>query len=250
MNVTELVETMHDTQVPTAPDLDRIMRRGRRIAVRRRALVATVAAVVVGVVGGPWLILTGGTAAKPFTPTATTTRDAFDDSREIAFETTAPLGAPVGDVAQLDMKFYLGPDHVRSVGAMAFWVEAGHGDDTIAFGARLVDKDDSLRRAGYLDLPVLSGTGGELVRVPGQDHGEPTYVGLVAIPAGADASDYRIRVRATDTDVRKGKSTTVVAGRLLVWVTALTGSAPGIDLDDLSVRDATGQLVARATFAD
>jgi len=248
MNVTELVETMHDNQVPTAPDLDRITRQGRRIAVRRRAAVATVVVAAVAVVSGPWALLAGG-RDHAVSPSGTATSTPFDDSREVAFETSAPLGAPVGDVAQTEMKFYLGPDHVRSVGALSLWLEAGRRDDELAYGARLIDKDGTLRRAGYLQVPVLPRVGGELVRIPDQNRGEPTFVGLIPVPAGADATDYRIRVRATDTPLDKGKSTTVVDGRLLVWVTALD-QGRGLDLDNVVVRDASGDVVARGTFAD
>ena len=160
----------------------------------------------------------------------------------------APIGAPLTDVAQVDTKFYLGPDHVRSVGAMALWSEAGKGVDELAYGARLIDKDGSLRRAGYFRVPVLPRAGGELARVPGQNDDEPTFVGLIPIPAGAEASDYRIRVRSTDTLIGKGKSAGVVAGHVLVWITATAGSEPGIDLDGFTVRDSSGQVVARGTF--
>ena len=46
----------------------------------------------------------------------------------------------------------------------------------------------------------------------------------------------------------KGKSAEVVAGRLLIWVTALAGSEPGIDLQGFTVRDANHHVVARGTF--
>jgi hypothetical protein len=95
---------------------------------------------------------------------------------------------------------------------------------------------------------VLPSTGGELVRVPGQGGDEPTYVGFVPLPDGARASDYRIRVHATDTLALRGKSADVVPGKLLVWVSALSGAEPGIDLDSFSVTDANGHVLARGTF--
>ena len=147
------------------------------------------------------------------------------------------------------MSFYLSPDHLRSVGDMAFWHEAGTDVGELAYGARLVGKDGTLRRAGYLRVPVLPRSGGELVRVPGQTDDAPSFVGLVRVPAGATASDYRVRVHSTETLVRRGRSTTVVDGYLLVWVNALAGGEPGIaDLDGFSIRDASGAAVARGTF--
>jgi hypothetical protein len=248
MNVTEMVEAMHDTHLPSEPDLARVVRQGRRIAARRRAGLPAVVAAVVTLVAGPWVVLADGNGHEPGPSSGISKTDNVDDSHEVAFETTAPLGTPVAGVAETEMKFYVPPSHVRSVGAMAFWSEAGAGAGELAYGARLIDKDGSLRRAGYLRVPVLPARGGKPIRVPGQGPDEPTYVGLVPLPDGAAASGYRIRVQGADTAVLKGTSAEVVAGRLLIWVTALTGSEPGIDLQAFTVRDANHHVVARGTF--
>jgi hypothetical protein len=249
VNVTEMVEAMHDTRVADGPDLQRITRQGRRIGARRRAAFVAGVATVVALVAGPWVVLVDRGGHEPRPTTGSPRVKDPGDSAEVAFETTAPLGAPIAGVADTEMKFYVPPNHVRSVGGMAFWSEAGAGAGELAYGARLVDKDGSLRRAGYVQVPVLPSKGGQLVRVPGQGPDEPTFVGLVPLPDGATAADYRIRVRATDTLVVKGKSADVVAGNLLIWATALTGSEPGIDLDGFSVQDAGHHVIARGTFA-
>lgn len=248
MNVTEMIEAMHDTHVPSEPDLHRVTRQGRRFVVRRRAGFAAIVAAVVTVIAGPWVVLTDGSGHEPQPSRGTSRTEHVDDSHELAFETTAPVGTPVAGVALTEMKFYVPPNQVRSVGAMAFWSEGGADGDELAYGARLIDKDGSLRRAGYLRVPVLPASGAKLVRVPGQGPDEPTYVGLIPLPEGAVASDYRIRVDGHDTLVLKGKSADVVAGKLLVWVTALTGTKPGVALDGLTVRAADHQVVARGTF--
>ena len=247
MNVDELVEEMRRTGVPSEPDLVRISRQGRRIGIRRRAALAAGVATVATLVAGPWLVLGDGLPGGGASPTGVSTTDRPDGSAEQTFQTTAPVGAPVGAVAQPEMKFYVTP-HGGSVGALALWSEAGTDPDVLAYGARLIDADGSLRRAGYFHAPVLPAIGAQLARVPGQPS-EPTYVGLVPVPAGARADDYRVRIEATDTLVVKGKSTDVVPGRLLIWVTASDGSEPGIDLASFTVRDATNRVVARGTFS-
>lgn len=247
MNVDELVEEMHRTGVPSEPDLLRISRQGRRIGVRRRSALAAGVTTIAALVAGPWLVLGDGLPGGAASPAGVTTTDRPDVSAELTFEATAPLGAPVGAVAQTEMKFYVTP-HGGSVGALALWSEAGADPDVLAYGARLIDADGSLRRAGYFHAPVLPATGAELARVPGQPS-EPTYVGLVPVPAGARADGYRVRIEATDTFVVKGKSTDVVPGRLLIWATASDGTEPGTDLATFTVRDATNRVVARGTFS-
>lgn len=246
MNVDELVEAMHAVSVPSEPDLVRIGRSGRRIVARRRIALAAGVATVVALVAVPSTMLGHDRPHGAGSPTGVSTSP--EGSAEHKFETVAPLGVPVGAVADVDSKFYVRV-HGSSVGALALWSEARNAPDEIAYGARLIDGDGSLRRAGYVRVPVLPAAGGQLARVPSpQGTDEPTYVGLVPLPSGAAADDYRIRVRSTDTSVSKGGSADVVAGKLLIWISATDGSEPGIDLESFTVRDAAGEVVATGSF--
>jgi hypothetical protein len=244
MKVDELVETMERTRVPSTPDLIHIRRKGARLRVRRRAFVGLGVAGIALATAAPLLMLNQGQPA-PAGPAAGVTGTP-DDSVETIFETTAPIGTPVSAVIGTDMKFYLGPQHTRSVGALSLWREQRPVATELAYGARLIDGDKTLRRAGYLRAPVLPRTGGKLVRVPGQNQGEPTFVGLV--PAPKAAGPLVIDVGAPGTSTVSGQSPAVIDGYVLVWVTATAGDEPGIDLVGFHVEDARGHLVANGTF--
>lgn len=246
MNVDELVEAMHAVSVPSEPDLVRISRSGRRIVARRRIALAAGVATVAALVAVPSTMLGHDRSHGAGSPTGVSTSP--EGSAERKFETVAPLGVPAGAVVDIDRKFHV-RIHGSSVGALALWSEAANAPDEIAYGARLIDGDGSLRRAGYVRVPVLPAEGGELARVPAAEGtDDPTYVGLVPLTSGAGADDYRVRVRSTDTLVEKGSSADVVAGKLLIWVSATDGNEPGIDLQSFAVRDAAGDVVATGSF--
>lgn len=240
MDVDELTETMHAASVPVPLDLDRVTRDGRRLRTRRRAVLAGGLAAAVAAVAVPVALLGqsgGGEPSYAGSPKPAPERTVTDDSRETQFEQTAPIGRPMAGVLQpggaYAPKFYLGGDKVRSVGALSVWADQ---DEGLAFGARLVDGDGSLRQAGSLDLPTLAGKGETLVRIPFQNADEPTFVGLVDVPAGTRARDLASVVESEDSSVRTGVRTDVVAGKALVWATASSGSRPGIELTYWSVQ--------------
>ena len=83
MNVTEMVEAMHEARVPSEPDLERVTRQGRRIAVRRRAGFALGAAAAVVVVAGTWSVSAGGTGHDLSPSTETSSPAPHDDVREL-----------------------------------------------------------------------------------------------------------------------------------------------------------------------
>ena len=247
MNVQQLTESMHGTSVVTPLDLDRVTRDGRRIRTRRRAAIAGGVAAAVAAVAVPVALWQEPQPAEPRfagTPSA----PAYDDARERAFERDAPLGQPLGAVLQpggaYAPKFYLGGDKVRSVGALSVWADP----EGLAFGARLLDGDGSLRKAGALDVPLLEGTEAVLHRVPFQNADEPTFVGVLAVPDGTRLRDLVVRARGEDSAIRSGVRGDVVPGRALVWVTAGTGSDGTTTLGGWSVRDPEGRLLARGTF--
>jgi hypothetical protein len=251
MNVDELTETMHATNLPTPLDLERVTRDGRRIRARRRAAVAGGLAVAVAAVAVP--LGTWQRSASPEdAPFAGTSQRQDETARHEAVEreflAQAPVGRPIGTVLQPGAayapKFYLGHRGGSSVGALALWGE----QDGLAFGAHLIDGDGSLRRAGSLDVADLSPRGAQLSRVPFQAAQEPTFVGLLEVPRGTRPRDLTVRVRGEDTTVRTGVRLGVVPGRALVWVTATAGSAPGIDLSRFTIRDAGGHVLSSGGF--
>ncbi|MET3960467.1 hypothetical protein ABIE44_000401 [Marmoricola sp. OAE513] len=241
MNVTELTEAMQGSRAPSAgPDLDDIRRRGRTLAHLRRARIGVAAAVAAAVLAAPWTLLPDADHdAAGFSDR----RGTQDSSPEQVFLSTAPFAEPVGSVVDVDMKFYV-REHGSSVGSIALWAEEP--GPRLAYGSRAIDGDLQVRRAGYLDAPVLPRRDGRMVRVPGPV-GEPTYVGLIANP-DARVVTATVRTRSTDTDVRSGVSTTADPGYLLVWVSATTGSEAGIDLLAFAVRGDDGAVLARGTF--
>jgi hypothetical protein len=249
MNVQELTDSMHATSVPTPLDLERVTRDGRRIRNRHRTVLAAgLAAAVVAVAVPVGLWQQPAPSDAGFASPPERSDPAFDDARERVFETDAPLGRPIGAVlrpgGQYAPKFYLGGDKVRSVGALSVWAEP----DGLAFGARLVDGDGSLRRAGTLDVGTLDRRDAELARVPFQNATEPTFVGIMTVPTGTRARDLVVTARGADSALSSGVRLDVVPGRALVWVTASDGGEPGLDLRGFTVRDADGTVLARGTF--
>ena len=249
MNVQELTDSMHATSVATPLDLDRVTRDGRRIRNRHRVVLATGLAAAVAAVAVPvglWQQPAPGDAGFASPPERSDTT--ADDARERAFEADAPLGRPVGAVlrpgGRYAPKFYLGGQKQRSVGALSVWAE----QDGLAFGARLIDGDRSLRRAGTLDIGLLPGDGAVLSRIPFQNATEPTFVGILTVPDGTRARDLAVTARGTDSAIATGVRLDVVPGRALVWVTASDGGEPGLDLRGFTVRDADGTVLSAGGF--
>jgi hypothetical protein len=211
MRTDELATMMRGTEVHTAPDLDRITRRGRRLVVRRRAVVGAAALACAAAIAAPLTL--GGPAGD---------RHEADPAvgRPAEFRPARPLGA----VADTGDKFYFDPAGAvgaSSLGPEAIWVEAGDPPYRLTFGFR-DESTGQLMRAGAMVVPAARGSDVVLPAIPRQ--AEPTYAGMFRLPAGTSARDYSIAVETsggrgvTPTAVRQ--SGAVRPGFLVFWVTA------------------------------
>jgi hypothetical protein len=244
MKVDELIDTMHATSEAAPLDLDRITRDGRRIRTRRRAALVGGMAIAVAAVAVPMALWQDQPRSEPAryagTPQHSDETAAHEDV-ERDFLARAPIGAPLGAVVEPGRgearKFYLVHRGGSSVGVLSVWGEP----DGLAFGARAIDGDGSLRRAGALDLADLPRRGATLSRVPFQPANEATFVGLVPVPEGTKPGELGSGVESVETRVRTGVRLGVVPGRALVWVTAT--SEDDLDLTYFEVR-LDGRLLA------
>jgi hypothetical protein len=183
MRTDELTEAMHGTVVASAPDLARIAQHGRRIRTRRQLGAGAVGVCAAVLLATPFVVLQGDQPGGRDHARVTTQPSAFSAAR------------PLGSVLETESKFYFGSDvHSGSLGLEAVWAEPGEAPGRLSFGFR-DERTREVLRAGALVVPDLSIRVVDLPALPAQ-HDEPTYVGLLRLPAGASADRYAVAVEA------------------------------------------------------
>lgn len=232
MRTDELTEAMHHTAVVSVPDLKRIAAQGRRMAWRRRVVAGVGAAAAVALVSVPVAVFGGGADQGRAQVT----------SRQQDFAAGEPLGA----VIETDSKFYFDVDpHAGSLGLEAVWAEAGVAPERLTFGFRRAGRTQVLR-AGAMSVPDLAEQAVDLPAMPGQ-HNEPTYVGILRMPAGVATDRYAVGVSETRKShvIEVRQEGDVLPGYLVFTVSSTTE----LDGAEYRVTDWRGRTVVRGGFA-
>jgi hypothetical protein len=230
MRTEELAEAMDRTMAVPPVDIDAITRRGRRLVVRRRLVGGALALACAAAVVVPVAVVTTAGGHDSATPAV---------GRQDGFVRARPLGA----VADTGDKFYWGRPHAAALGPEAIWVEAGDPAYRISFGFH-DEQSRALMLAGSMAVPDVRGDRVPLPAIPRQE--EPTYVGMVPIPAGVDGAKMSAGVESAPPDVVTAvtHSLTVRPGYFVFWVTA----AADLTRARYSVQDGAGHFLARGGF--